>query len=1313
MANPIETNVVIKVDTAGDGKLAALSREVAGLGEGAGDAAPEFQRLAEEIDGLAAKERLVGAFAEAKRETVAYAEALQTAQAATRAAAQELRAKQATLAAATTAEREAAAALGEARTRHDELKVSVAAAAAELKSLRTASKASGADTAEYAGQIREARTRLAELRKESATVGQAVRTLAGDYRPTAQALKEAGSAADKAQRAFEQNRHEAGRAKTAYEAQRLALHNTRQALASAGIASTDLAGAQVRLAGSAQQAAQRAGELRARLASVGSTAQAAGAQTEKGFSQAAKGVRSISEQLSTVQSRLLQFAGAQLGLQTAIDLGRTADEYANLGARIDLVNSSQAGFNLTLAQTAELARATYSGLESTTGLVGALARAGEEVGLTQEGVLRLTESINKANQVSGASAASADAALTQLIQGLQSGTLRGDEFNSVMEQSPRLAKALADGLGVPIGALRAMAEQGKLTSEVVISALQSQARTIDAEFAKLPLTIGRSLTNLSTNWTQFIGELDQANGASATVARALEGVANNLDDIAKLAVVAGEVGLAVFAAKLIPQVTKFGAEALAATKGVGGLRAGLAALPGTVKIALAVVGYEVLTTVGKAIGETVASWGEAGDAMRRAEQTMREATHSMIANGQTLAYQNDAYRNAVVLTAGEVARLSEAERTAYFERLDGARKYYAGAQMAIQGAKELGIASEFSAEQTAAGMKRAREGMAAFEVGVRMSRAEIEALLSVDASLFIAQFDELAAKGKDAAAALQEVGQGFDASALESVQGFGQALVELRNTGKISADEMGAAWQQALAKLDGAQLSQFMITAQAAFGQSQRDVEALAAAMDGALRTSIAATGQDFAQLSSGISSGAQSALGHLATLEAGFDKLKAAGVDTNAALIGAIDFAVEAGDSAAALTVLRQDVERLGREGKLSADQVAEAIEKIGKKADEVQPGINSVEEAFRKLGVTSQKEMDRAAADAKQAFEVIRDSGKATAEELRAAFTAYAEQAVAANGGVADATVKAQASALGLAVEVDKTGKVIVQTMAEAAFGVKGTDKALKDAAGSADKLGEAAKGAGKSMVEAAREQNAAVKSVTVMLVDATTAQSRYADEAKRVASAVYNSALDQADSFRASAGAIDGARAAARLYIEEMERLDARQQEFSSNAAEGVEQLRLRLLELNGTEEQIASARQSRDQAEVLRTIELTRLDLRRAELRKDAGEVERLQREINLLQEQLGLIDQIYRAERRNRSNAASPAGMGGTGATSSGSAGGAGVQAAAPSQTFGARQTTLNINLPGSGIFSGDRASLEAFARQLGPVITDLQRKGAL
>lgn len=1052
MSNPIETNVVIKVDTPGDGKLSALSREVTALGEGAGDAAPEFQRLAEEIDGLATKERLVDAFAAAKRETVGYAEALQAAQSATRAAAQELRNKQSALDAATTAEGKAAAALSQARTRHDELKAAVAAAAAELKTLRSAVKKSGADTAEYAVKIRTTRTGLAELKKESAEAGRVTRTLAADYRPTAVALKEASSAADKAQRAFARNRDEAGRAKTAYEAQRLALHNARQALAAAGISSTDLAGAQVRLAASAQQVAQRAGELRARLQGVGSAAQSAGAQTEKGFSQAAKGVRSISEQLSTVQSRLLQFAGAQVGLQAAADLGRTADQYANLGARIDLVNSTQAGFNVTLAETVALARTTYSGLEGTTNLLAAMARAGESVGLTQQGVLRLTETINKANQVAGQSATAADAAIVQLIQGLQSGVLRGEEFNSIMEQSPRLARALADGLDVPLGALRGMAEQGKLTSEVVIGALQSQARAIDAEFSKLPLTIGRALTNLSTNWTQFIGELDQANGASATVAHALEAVANNLGTIAELATVAGEVGLAVFAAKLIPQVTKFGAEALAATTKLGGLRAGLAALPGTVKVALAVVGFELLTETGRYIGETVAKWGEAGEAMRRTEETMREASRGMLDSGQKLAYSNERYRNTVVLTAAEVARLSEAERAAYFERLDGARKYYAGAQMATQGAKELGIASEFSADQAAAGLKRASEGLAAFGAGARMSKAEIEALLSVNASLLIQEFDALAAKGTETAAALKELGKSFDANSLVSVQGFGQALAELEATGKATAAEVGAAWQAALAELDGTQLNQFMITAQAAFGQSKRDVEALASAMDSALRASIAGTGQDFAQLASGISSGAASALGHLDTLAAGFDLLEAKGVDTGAALGGAIDFAVGAADSAKALDLLRTEVERLGREGKLSAEQVALALAKIGEKADQITPGVNSVTEAFRELRVTSDAELRRTAESARSAFDQIRNSGTASSRELQAAFVAYAQKAIEANGGVASESLKAEAALYKVRMEADEAGRVLVRSMTE---GVEALDALSKKAEQAAEKV------------------------------------------------------------------------------------------------------------------------------------------------------------------------------------------------------------------------------------------------------------------
>jgi tape measure domain-containing protein len=94
-------------------------------------------------------------------------------------------------------------------------------------------------------------------------------------------------------------------------------------------------------------------------------------------------------------------------------------------------------------------------------------------------------------QLSGASASASDAAITQLIQGLQSGVLRGEEFNSVMEQAPRLAQALAAGLGVTTGQLRAMAQAGELTAKTVITSLQSQSAALQDEFTSFARTDGK------------------------------------------------------------------------------------------------------------------------------------------------------------------------------------------------------------------------------------------------------------------------------------------------------------------------------------------------------------------------------------------------------------------------------------------------------------------------------------------------------------------------------------------------------------------------------------------------------------------------------------------------------------------------------------------------------------------------------------------------------------------------------------------------------------------------------------------------------
>jgi len=102
--------------------------------------------------------------------------------------------------------------------------------------------------------------------------------------------------------------------------------------------------------------------------------------------------------------------------------------------------------------------------------------------------------------------------------------------------------------------------------------------------------------------------------------------------------------------------------------------------------------------------------------------------------------------------------------------------------------------------------------------------------------------------------------------------------------------------------------------------------------------------------------------------------------------------------------------VKSLGAEGKLSGQQLADALEQAKRKADELIPGIQSVEEAYKTLGITSQAEMQKTADSAKAAYEQIK-AGGASLTDQAAAWKAYAEKAIAANGGVASSMIQAQA--------------------------------------------------------------------------------------------------------------------------------------------------------------------------------------------------------------------------------------------------------------------------------------------------------------
>ena len=217
--------------------------------------------------------------------------------------------------------------------------------------------------------------------------------------------------------------------------------------------------------------------------------------------------------------------GIGLGLR---ELAEAADSYTNLSAQINIATKDGGNFTSAMAGVHQVALATNSSLEATGSLFTRLNAVGKDMGMTQQQALDLTKTVTQAIQVGGGSAQASEAAVQQFIQAMQGGVLRGEEFNSIMENGYGLAEALAKGLGVTTDELRKMAENGELSSERVIKAVQSQAAQIQETYNQFPTTIANALQRIATSWQIVIGEMDQANGSSAAVADALVVVADNL-----------------------------------------------------------------------------------------------------------------------------------------------------------------------------------------------------------------------------------------------------------------------------------------------------------------------------------------------------------------------------------------------------------------------------------------------------------------------------------------------------------------------------------------------------------------------------------------------------------------------------------------------------------------------------------------------------------------------------------------------------------------------------------------------------------------
>ena len=186
----------------------------------------------------------------------------------------------------------------------------------------------------------------------------------------------------------------------------------------------------------------------------------------------------------------------------------SADAFASMQGQLKQVTDSQGELNRVYARSLALSNETGQATEATVNLYARLARSTAELSLSQDDLFTITQAVNQSFVVSGASATESSSAILQLSQGLAAGALRGEELNSVMENSPRLARALADGLGVSIGQLREMGTAGDLTAEAVTGAVLEMSHEINAEFQDMPMTIGRAMQSLSNSVNDTLGSVD-------------------------------------------------------------------------------------------------------------------------------------------------------------------------------------------------------------------------------------------------------------------------------------------------------------------------------------------------------------------------------------------------------------------------------------------------------------------------------------------------------------------------------------------------------------------------------------------------------------------------------------------------------------------------------------------------------------------------------------------------------------------------------------------------------------------------------------
>ena len=815
------------------------------------------------------------------------------------------------------------------------------------------------------------------------------------------------------------------------------------------------------------------------------------AQTDTAAQTAQKGIAGLRTGYTALVGAM---GGIGIGLGIR-ELTQAADSYTNLSVRIQIATRDGGDFESAMAGVHQVALATNSSLDATASLFTRLNTVGKDMGMTQQQALNLTKTVTQAIQIGGGSAQASEAAVQQFIQAMQGGVLRGEEFNSIMENGYGLAEALAKGLGVTTGELRKMAENGELSAERVIKAIGSQAEAIQETYNQFPTTISNALQKISTQWQILIGEMDQANGSSATVANALSVIADNLgilkvffDDVA--------AGVGWFQDQL-SEIDPSTIEAIRST---------LSAVYDTIKTVISSLAG-IAQTAWSAFSSTLDAIAPLFNAILNGKEEVSGLTTlfnvfkialGVVADGATgLNIALKLLLAGVQFIAGGIYSLNAAVLDFLgFDELS-AQAQNASDALFRQAEKNTAEAKRLALESKSATREAIKD--------ITQTETEANQERVTNAQQTLDQLKAQEEKHKADYKAISDERVKAEQQLFDARKSGNQAAIDLAVKGLADLDAKEKAYQAESKKISDEKIKAAQDWVNAQLVAADGTQKAADAATQKTMQTTLAAQGLKLEFDSAGkaivkaMDDGSAGVTNLNNKLVAGRKGAEALGLDLDVALnrvskgfgekkknlddfVNSLELMgvngqqaadvtyqawlklLETAKSQAEIDFAKTKLKEFGDQGQISTSQVEQGLIAIKLQAQKLPDDIDPVTEAFKRLGIQTKEQLRLSAQMALSDFEVVRQSGQATQADLQKAYEKTIQLAYASGDAQSIAAANAKAASLGLSVQVSDTGQVAVKSNDE-------WEKSNHRVRDSAERIGDGYRNAGQIAREEAQ--------------------------------------------------------------------------------------------------------------------------------------------------------------------------------------------------------------------------------------------------